>query len=383
MPKTTLVWVMVATLVVAVFGTVMLPAKTQADVPKLQHIFVISVDGLSYEGFINSSVPHLKHLAGEGVIDEKCLGVKAEAAETAQASLLTGALPEVHKYYSAEDRLQMATILDMLKNGGRSFMVLDGSGGKLKAFDYGEAHYRSVDATATDQQVLDLAVEIFEEQKPFFNFIVLNDCWEARLTLDEKRHHQAIAQTDTAIGEFLAFLRNQKLYYNSIIMVTSARSCSLSDQVPLIIHGPHFQVGTRIGHSMILDITPTICLLSGLKTPLGSRGIPLYDALLYTSEERGSQLQKWVKALQEERSLNWQQNYQMQDEIYRNYHQISAMKEERQNIFAYAGEKEDVIIGLKQRLMVERGIFGLLFLLLLVGYGVEYVILKKRFLLFK
>lgn len=375
--------IMIVTFLMAALGVSVMPAATRAEVPKLQHIFVISVDGLSYEGFNSSSVPSMKHLAGEGVIDEKCLGIRAETPEAAQASMLTGATPEEHKYYSAEDRLQMASILDMLKQGSRSFMVLDGSGGKLKAFDYGEAHYACVDAALTDRQVLEKAVEIFGKQKPFYNYIVLNDCREAMLTLDEKRYYQTIADTDSAIGDFLAFLRNQKLYYNSIIIVTSPRSCSSSDQVPLIIHGPSLQVGTRISNAMIIDITPTLCMLSGLKTPVGSRGIPLYDALLYTSEERGSQLLKWVKALQEERSVNWQQNYQMQDEIYRNYHRISSMKEERQSIFDYAGQKEGVIAGLNQRVKTERYIFCAIIALMLVGYGVEYVVLKKKYLLFK
>lgn len=367
----------------AAFNMFIMPAAAQAETPKLQHVFVISVEGLSYEGFNNGSVPHMRHLAGEGVIDEKCLGIKAEAPEAAQASLLTGTVPEGHKYYSAADRLQMACILDMLKQGGRSFMVFDGSAGKLKAFDYGEAHYTVFDVAATDGEVLGEAAQIFTQRRPFYNHIVLNDCREAMLTLDQGRYYETVAATDAAIGDFLVFLRNEKIFYNSIIIVTSPGSCSSSDQVPLIVHGPFLQVGTRMNNTMIIDVTPTICILAGLKTPLGSRGIPLYDALLYTSEERSNQLQQWVKALKEERSLNWQENYQMQDEIYRNYHRISSMKEERQSIFEYAGEKEGVIAGLSQRVKTERFIFGAILTLMLVGYGVEYAVLKKRYLLFK
>lgn len=369
-------------IIIALVVSVM-PAAAQAEMPKLQHIFIISVDGLSQEGFISSSVPSMKHLAGEGVIDENCLGIRAETPEAAQASLLTGTLPDEHKYYSSKDRPQIASFLDVLKQGGRSFMVLDGSGGKLQAFDYGAAHYLCLDSAQTDREVLEKAAEVFSRQKAFYNHIVLNDCREAKLTLDEKLYCQTIANTDSAIGDFLVFLRNEKLYYNSIIIVTSPCSCSLSDKVPLIIHGPCLQAGTRINNSMIVDVIPTLAMLSGLKVPAGSRGIPLYDALLYTSEERGSQLQKWVKALQQERSLYWQQNYQLQDEIYRNYNRISSMKEERQNIFEYAGQKEDIIAGLKQRVKIERYVFCAIIALLLLGYGAEYAVLKKKYLLFK
>lgn len=363
--------------------TAAMPHAAKAEASTLQHIFVISVDGLSYEGFINSYVPSIKHLAGEGVTDEKCLAIRAETSEAAQASMLTGTLPEQHKLYSAEDRIQTASMLDMLKQGNRSFMIYDGSGGKLKSFDYGEAHYSSFEASLSDQELLARAVETFKQHKPFYNYIVLNDCREAFLTLDDKHYYRTVAQTDQAIGDFLAFLRNEGLYYSSIIIVTSPRSSSPSDQVPLIIHGPGFQVGTRISNSMIVDITPTLCMLSGLKQPPGSRGVPLYDALLYTSNERMGQLNQWVKALQEERIINWQQYYLLQDEIYRNYHQIASMKEERQSIFDYAGQREGVIADINQRLAIERFVFLAIFVIMLVGYGVEYLILKKKFLLFE
>ena len=69
------------TLFITVFIFVTTTAVFQpgrAEAATLRHIFVISVDGLSYEGFTSSSVPNIKHLAGEGVMDEKCLAVRAE-----------------------------------------------------------------------------------------------------------------------------------------------------------------------------------------------------------------------------------------------------------------------------------------------------------------
>lgn len=373
----------IITVILSLALTIIIPPTPRTEASTLQHIFVISVDGLSYEGYNSSSVPNIKHLAGEGVIDEKCLAVRAETPEAAQASMFTGTIPEEHKFYSAEDRLQMASVLDILKQGSRSFMLYDGSGGKLKSFDYGEAHYTRYEAELSDQDLLTKVEQHFKQHRPYYNYIVLNDCREALLTLDDKRYYQTVGKTDQAIGDFLAFLRNERLYYDSIIVVTSPRSSSPSLQVPLIVHGPGFQVGTRISKSMIIDVTPTLCMLSGLKSPAGSRGIPLYDALLYTGEERTAQLNQWVKSLQEERTVNWEQYYVMQDEIYRNYHQIASMKEERQSIFDYAGQKEGTIASISQRLTIERFVFLGIIALLLAGYGVEYLLLKKKFLLFK
>ena len=59
------------------------------------------------------------------------------------------------------------------------------------------------------------------------------------------------------------------------------------------------------------------------------------------------------------------------------------MKEERQSIFDYAGQKDNAMNGMVKRLTTERMLFAGILLLLLLGYPVEYYVLRKRFLLFK
>lgn len=370
-------------LVVTLLCVLMLPMVVCGQERRIDHVFVVAIDGLSYEGFESSAVPNLKHLAGEGVMDEKCLAVRTDTTESAQVSVFTGAPPEQHKYYSTSDQIQMASILDMLKQAGRTFCLYDGTGGKLNAFNYGESTYLQMDSALTDRQAVEQMITHFKVKRPFYNYLVLNDCRDALLSLDEKRYYRAVATVDQALGDLVTYLRNENIYYSSIVVVTSPRSSSKSDQAPLILHGPGFQTGTRITDSMVIDVTPTICLLTGLNPPLGIRGMPCYDALLYTKEERAGQLNQWVKSLQEERTNNWLAGYRMQDEIYRNYHQISSMKEERQSIFDYAGQKDDAMNGVVRRLTAERIGFAVIFMLLLLGYPVEYYVLRKRFLLFK
>ena len=73
--------------------------------------------------------------------------------------------------------------------------------------------------------------------------------------------------------------------------------------------------------------------------------------------------------------------YDMQDELYRTIHQMTAIKEERQNIFEFAGEK--IINSLESRINWQRVLGMGIFLLMLAGYLLEYRWLKKKFTLFQ
>lgn len=360
-----------------------LPEAVLAQEEKPGHIFIINVDGLSYEAYISTPVPNLKHLAGEGVLDEKSLAICSDTGEEAQASLLTGAPPEQHKYYSSNDRLEMATVLDMLKQSKYSFMVVDDTGGKLKAFNYGEKYYYDVERRKNDGEVVQQAIKKFKEQGTFFTYISLNDCMEALLSLDDRRYNEAIISMDRAVGDLVAYLRQEDLYYKSMIVVTSARSSSPSNLVPLIVHGPGCKNGVKIQDTMIIDVVPTVCHICGVKPPYGSRGIPFYDALASSGTDQAYTRDTWIKALKADRTTNWKNTFSLREELYRSYHQIASMKEERQNMFDFAGDKEDLINTLQSRITIERVAWMGLVLAMLLGYGVEYYVLKRKFLLFK
>jgi hypothetical protein len=60
-----------------------------------------------------------------------------------------------------------------------------------------------------------------------------------------------------------------------------------------------------------------------------------------------------------------------------------SIKEEKQSIFDFAGEREQTLLGLKSKMTLERLIWVGIVLLMLAGYLVEYVFLKRKYLLFK
>ncbi len=354
-----------------------LPAQAVEKAP-LKHVFLISVGGLNQEGFSSTATSNMNYLAGEGIIDRQALAIRTDTMESAETSLLTGAEASVHKHFTANDSVEAESIFDILNKNARTILVVDGSGGKLQSFAHGQESYRKLKPSAGSKEILAEAYSSFQKNKPFFTYIYIDDCSEALLRQDHKAYQTAIRKFDTELGVFLKQLHDSGTYKDALIVVTSARSSSSSNQVPIIIAGPGVKVNSVIGGSMIIDMASTICQLAELDVPANSRGIPMYSAFMVAEGEKEKIHDAWIKALQKDRLANWDMNYLMNDELSRTVHQMNAIKEEKQSIFDFAGEREQLIAGLKSKLTLERIIWCGMIVLLLLGYIGEYLWLKKK-----
>lgn len=357
--------------------------SASADPQPLQQIFIISVDGLNYEGYVSAPVHNMKHLAGEGVFDEKSMALQVDTLEAAEASLLTGNFPQDHQHITVKDKVQTETLFDITRKMGKKFAVIDGSGGKLRAYEDRDKTYYNVASGESDRTVLEQALKIFKQEKPFLTYIYLNDCRSALLSLDEKAYYETVKNCDQALGTFVNSLRKEDNYYNSLIVVTSARASSPSSMVPLIIHGPGLKSNTSINNSMVIDLAPTICKLLKVDRPANSRGVTAVDALLLSPEEEQKTILKWADSLKSDRVSAWSKYFELQGELYQTIYQMTSIKEEKQSIFNFVGEKEETINRLKNRIRIERFVYLGIFICMMAAYLVEYLVLKKKFLLFK
>lgn len=347
----------------------------------IQQVFLISVDGLNYEGFISSYTPNMNFLGNEGAIDEKSVAFIANSTEASEASLITGSFPEEHKFISADDSLEVESLLALLQNSNKKVLMVDASGGKLEKLAPGD--YIKIDAHQNDRQAFQMAIEKYNAEHPYFTYIYTNDCLEALLSLDQKAYYQSITKVDQYIGELLDNLRKRDELNQTLIVITSARSSSSSHFSPLIIHGPRCRTGVEMKDTMLIDVFATLSYLMGLKSQFNVRGIPLYEALAVEPRNQITVLNTWINALKKERIIIWNKYFQSQDELYQTIKQLISVREERENIFQYAGQREDTIISLENKIKWQRRIAGLLFLLMAIGYLVEYKWLRKKYLLFR
>ncbi len=349
----------------------------------IQQVILINVEGLNYEAYVSTPMHNLRQMAAEGLMDEKCLSLRNDSIEAAQASLLTGTLPSEHGYYNSQNDIEVESLLALLKKNGKTFQVIDGSGGKLKVLNYGKDKYVGLKADSSDLEAIAKVMQNIPGGMPFFTFVYVNDSMQGLLSLDENTYYNCLMSFDESLGKLINTLKNNDLYYNSLIIVTSARSTSPSDLVPLVIHGPGCKTGTKTSSTLVLDTAATICRFVGIEAPAASIGVPVYDAMSISEEDKNYVYLKWVADLKKERIAQWNRYYGIQDELYSTIHQMSSIKEERQSISQLAGEKERAIGSLKSRLSGERMLCLLVFSLMIAGYWLEYRWLKKKFMLFK
>ncbi|NLO20404.1 MAG: hypothetical protein GX119_00185 [Syntrophomonadaceae bacterium] len=352
-------------------------------VEEVQRVILINVEGLNYEGYVSTPMHNLRQIAAEGLMDEKCLAVRTDSSEAALASLLTGALPADHGYYNSKSKIEVESLLALLKKRGQTFQVIDGSGGKLQVFNYGEDKYISLPAPSKDQEAFSQLIKNIPDKMPFLSFLYLNDSMEGLLSLDDDLYYDALMSFDSRLGQLMGELKNHNMYQDSLIIITSARSTSPSDLVPMIIHGAGCRSGIRTSSSTVLDTAATICKFIGINAPASSLGIPIYDAIPVREEDKNYTYVKWTGELKKERISQLTRYFDIQDDLYRTIHQMTAIKEERQNISEFSGEKEKIINSLESRINWQRVLGIGIFFLMVAGYLLEYRWLKKKFTLFQ
>lgn len=347
----------------------------------IQQVFLISIDGLNYEGFISSYTPNMNYLASEGVVDRKSMSFAVNSIEASEACLITGTFPEEHKFITAGDSLEVESVFDQIRKTKKEVLMVDASGGKLEKL--GASKYIKIEAQKNDREAFQAAIKQHQNGHPFFTYIYVNDCLDALLSLNQKTYSQSITKVDQYVGELLDYLRKQGELDKTLIVITSPRSSSNSNLCPLIMRGPGCKSGTVMSDTMLIDVAPTLSYLLGLKVPFNVRGIPLYEAFTVEPRQQLPVLNTWINALKKERISTWKRYFASQEELYRTIKQLIAVQEERQNIFHYAGQREETIASLQNKIRLQRIIGGVILLLMAAGYLVEYRWLRKKYLLFR
>jgi len=359
------------------------PTFAADDAPQ-QNIILISVDGLNYEGYSSYEKNNLKYLALDGSSTDKCLAVRADTIEAGEASLLTGCLPEEHLYYSRNDKVETESLLDVICKSGRSVLVVDGSGGKLQGFARGLEEYVQIDSKEPDSKVMEKAIGLFLEKKPFFTYIYLDDCKTSAVRVNSPEHFRNLRNMDMEIGKLIGVLKDWKIYGETCLIITASRSSSASSMVPLIVKSSGIKVNSRLQGVSVIDVAPTICALAGLERPHNCSGVVIWDAFA-PGERYGAEtlIKRQMEELQQERVRVWNRLYQTMKEKDSLSHRIEEIKEEQESIFDYAGQNEQTIAQLRKRLDQTKGLIAGIIVLFLAGYLVEYRWLKRRFMLFK
>lgn len=353
------------------------PAKE--DVPKVtSKIFIIIVDGLQAETLQKTSAPNINGIGNAGVRAAKVISVFPDNTQATVASVLTGMLPEQHKFIDVRDNLEGKTIQELMENK-KINTAFFGADGELKKLMAQGGHNCIGPFNGKDELVITNLLNEWSQSQSYLNIILLPELRNVlnKHGVNSNDYKMAVTKTDSQIGRLLKKLHDENSYDNSMFIITGTLGAP-----PLIMKGLPFKESTQLPPVSICDIAPTIGYLNGIKLEKNA-GLVLWNSF----KEIGGQSSEYL--LNERiRDLSFA-NAHLLEEMSRLQEEKLRVKKEQEIV---AKEKEDIqrqieirdkkIDALKARISVYHVVAMVLLSLLGLGYFVLYKVLRKRFLMF-
>jgi len=293
------------------FATPLL-GQTTRPVPGIDHVLIISVDGLRPDVLLRADTPNMHALFHNGSFTFWARTTAQSITLPSHVSMLTGVVPEVHAVlwnsdmpFSEPVYPAVPTLFELAKKAGlttalvagkHKFIVFDKPGvldwkyiTKLSTpptsrpdgtFDPSPPPDPRADAILTEQ-----AVEIIHDHKPQVMFVHLPsvDNFGHATGWGSPAQLEAVAEADRCIGLILTAVSDAGLTNSTLVIVTAdhggvGRTHGPEDPrsrtIPWIISGPHVRPGldlTLMGHThevQTFDTFSTACAVLGLHPPI-------------------------------------------------------------------------------------------------------------------
>lgn len=284
-------------------------AVSQAQVPGVEHVVVIGVDGLSPEGLQKAETPRLDALIAEGAHSFTARAVLPTVSSPNWASILMGAGP-VHHGITSNDWSPTSYEIEPTEKGPGGifptiFSVLRGQ--RPDAYQAVIYHWRGFNRLferelvnealhgINEERTVELAAESIATHKPALLFVHIDHVDSALHSggyLSEA-YLGAIAGADRLIGALLDAVDSAGIADKTLVMVVSDHggkdkghggSSMQEIIVPWLVRGP----GVRRGHAIeqpitVYDTAATVAYALGLAPPRSWVARPVTEAF---SEQR-------------------------------------------------------------------------------------------------
>lgn len=357
----------------------------------IRHVLIVTLDGVTEKGLKKSYTPNLNGLASGGIYAP---GMDILPPDTAYhlAALLSGSDSENNGLASSVRRLKTDILPDVfIKYGRDAFYIVAENSAAKNFFSTARESLQVRGANGGDRDVVSTALAEFEKSRPYFMGLVLSGAKNSAGT--GAGYYKAIGGTDEQLGRLLLKLKNMGVYDESLIIVTgSSNEKQIGQQndinyqqllVPVMIKGPGLKGGAKLPPVRIIDVAPTVAMLTGVNLSENSNGMVIWNGLQEGAGFVEEQLlQKRVKELSQEFMKSTGTVYQLEAEKRLVHSEKERIRKEKQEIQNIINRKNEKIEGLtnKIRIMQWAGLF--LLLLCGVGYVLEYKFLRKKFLMF-
>jgi predicted AlkP superfamily pyrophosphatase or phosphodiesterase len=283
------------------------------QVPGVEHVVVIGVDGLSPDGISKAKTPNFARLIKQGASTMHARGVMPTVSSPNWASMIMGAGPEQHGVTSNDWTPEKATIQPTVKGSDKMFPTIFGlvreqrPSAKIAVFHDWDGFGRLFERQAVDVinnpkgkpevtpvATTEQAIAYIKQEKPLLTFIHLDHVDHAG---HEKGHgtpdyYQSVEEADRLIGLILAGLEEAGIANSTALLITSDHGGvrkghggnSMAElEIPWILSGPGVAAGKEITSPVnTYDTAATVAYLLGIKPPAAWIARPVKDAFVKT-----------------------------------------------------------------------------------------------------
>jgi len=275
-----------------------------AQIPGVEHVVVIGVDGLSPVGLKKAHVPNIQRLIAGGAYSFKARAVMPTVSAPNWASMIMGAGPEQHgiignKWPLPGDRLHpteagtnllFPTIFRVLREARPDLshaLVHDWDG---FAILFERAAVDTIINGNKEEDTTIQAVQVIKEKKPNFLFIHLDLVDHALHSkgFESEEYFAAVEKMDSLVARILDATREAAYFDKTLFILTSdhggkdrGHGGNTMEEliIPWIAYGPGVTQGKEITEPInIFDTASTIAYAFGVQQPYAWIGRPVLPA---------------------------------------------------------------------------------------------------------
>ena len=284
----------------------------KAPQPKADHLILIGLDGWATKSFKDNidNMPTVKSLMENGCYTLHKRSTMPSSSATNWATFFMGVPPEMHGYNAWNSRepaiepyavgpngmpSTVYTLLAEQRPDAESACIFnwDGIGYVVDSaavgyFLYDPGYHDKSDSTYSVASYTErTALKYLRENKPAFFTFYIGDVDEVghRCTWESEEYQQVLRESDDAIAAIIEVLKEQGMYDNSIIVVSSDHGgevhhhggFSLPEmEAPFVICGKNIaRKGELSTFMMQYDVAATFAAALGLQIPTEWRGRPM------------------------------------------------------------------------------------------------------------
>lgn len=269
------------------------PTLTAPAETKIQHVVIISIDGLRPDALLAADAPTLDRLIIAGAYSPNAQTVKISETLPSHASMVSGVIPERHGIlwgapYIGWPGMNGPTIFSLAHEAGLSTAMVFGKD-KLHYLALPNSVDQCLGSDTHDPEIRDNAIKVIQAGLPHLMFVHFPDVDRVGHGYGWMSPNQFLAITfvDNLIGELLLELENGGYLNNTLLIVTSDHGghgfrhgddSPIDRTIPWLAVGPGVKQGVILGSNInTYDTAATVLYALELPVPEGWDGQPVTE----------------------------------------------------------------------------------------------------------